>query len=122
MFIPAESVYAQIHCDHQDLVKKAYHRRVYLVSPSTLWATLNTITAIFRDVKMREQADIIQNEVLAMLTDVQRLDSRIASLQKNYDAMAEDFRRIRISTDKIIRRASSIDALELADDTDQHVK
>jgi len=122
MFIPAESVYAQIHCDHQDLVKKAYHRRVYLVSPSTLWATLNTITAIFRDVKMREQADIIQNEVLAMLADVQRLDSRIASLQKNYDAMAEDFRRIRISTDKIIRRASSIDALELADDTDQHVE
>ncbi|GIT48937.1 MAG: hypothetical protein Ct9H300mP14_08650 [Gammaproteobacteria bacterium] len=47
------------------------------------------------------------------------LDSRIASLQKNYDAMAEDFRRIRISTDKIIRRASSIDALELADDTNQ---
>ena len=83
---------------------------------------MNTITAIFRDVKMREQADIIQNEVLAMLADVQRLDSRIASLQKNYDAMAEDFRRIRISTDKIIRRASSIDALELADDTDQHVK
>ena len=68
------------------------------------------------------QADIIQNEVLAMLTDVQRLDSRIASLQKNYDAMAEDFRRIRISTDKIIRRASSIDALELADDTNQYVE
>ena len=122
MFIPAESIYAQIHCDHQDLVKIAYRKRVYIVSPSTLWATLNTITAIFRDVKMREQADIIQQEVLAMMTDVQRLDTRIASLQKNYDAMAEDFRRIRISTDKIIRRASSIDALELADDTDQHVE
>ena len=120
MFIPAESIYAQIHCDHQDLVKIAYRKRVYIVSPSTLWATLNTITAIFRDVKMREQADIIQNEVLAMMTDVQRLDTRIASLQKNYDAMAEDFRRIRISTDKIIRRASSIDALELADDTGEH--
>jgi|TARA_B000000460_G_scaffold238230_1_gene201723 DNA recombination protein RmuC len=122
MFIPAESIYAQIHCDHQDLVKIAYRKRVYIVSPSTLWATLNTITAIFRDVKMREQADIIQQEVLAMMTDVQRLDTRIASLQKNYDAMAEDFRRIRISTDKIIRRASSIDALELADDTDEHYK
>jgi len=50
------------------------------------------------------------------------LDTRIASLQKNYDAMVEDFRRIRISTDKIIRRASSIDVLELADDTDEHYK
>ena len=51
------------------------------------------------------------------MTDVQRLDIRITSLQKNYDSMAEDFRRIRISTDKIIGRASSIDTLELTDDT-----
>ena len=55
-----------------------------------------------------------------MMTDVQRLDTRIASLQKNYDSMAEDFRRIRISTDKIIRRASSIDTLGLADETNEH--
>ena len=122
MFIPAESVYAQIHCDHENLIKIAFRKRVYIVSPSTLWATLNTMTAIFRDVKMREQADIIQQEVLAMMTDVQRLDSRIASLQKNYDSMAEDFRRIRISTDKIIRRASSIDTLELPDNTNESAK
>ena len=122
MFIPAESIYAQIHCDHEDLVKIAFRKRVYIVSPSTLWATLNTMTAIFRDVKMREQANIIQQEVLAMMTDVQRLDARISSLQKNYDSMAEDFRRIRISTDKIIRRASSIDTLERAEDKNEQAK
>ena len=122
MFIPAESIYAQIHCEHQDLVKTAFRKRVYIVSPSTLWATLNTVTAIFRDVKMKEQSNIIQKEVLAITTDVERLDIRIASLQKNYESMADDFRRIRISTDKILRRASSIDRLDPTNDPSEPAK
>ena len=62
---------------------------------------------------MQEQAGIIQAEVAEMVKDTERLDQRIASLERNYNQMAEDFRKIRISTDKIIRRAASIDSVEI---------
>ena len=62
---------------------------------------------------MQEQAGIIQQDVAEMVKDTERLDQRIASLERNYNQMAEDFRKIRISTDKIIRRAASIDSVEI---------
>ena len=71
--------------------------------------------AILKDIQMQEQAGIIQVEVAAMAKDTERLDHRIASLERNYNQMAEDFRKIRISTDKIIRRAANIDSIEFKD-------
>ena len=112
MFVPSESIYSEIHSHHEALVRKSYRSRVYIVSPSTLWATMNTMRAIFRDVHMREQADIIQNEVVRMLEDVGRLDHRIISLERTYSQMGEEFRKVRISTDKIIKRGAGIESLE----------
>ena len=112
MFVPSESIYSEIHSHHEALVQKSYRSRVYIVSPSTLWATMNTMRAIFRDVHMREQADIIQNEVVRMLEDVGRLDHRINSLERTYSQMGEEFRKVRISTDKIIKRGAGIESLE----------
>ena len=77
---------------------------------------MNTMRAIFRDVRMREQADIIQHEVVRMLEDVTRLDQRIGSLERAYLQMGEEFRKIRISTDKIIKRAASIESLDLSEE------
>ena len=112
MFVPSEAVFSEIHAHHENVVKKGHQLRVYIVSPSTLWATLNTMRAILKDIKMQEQAGIIQIEVAAMAKDTERLDYRIVSLERNYNQMAEDFRKIRISTDKIIRRAANIDSIE----------
>ena len=112
MFVPSESIYSEIHSHHEAIVQKSYRSRVYIVSPSTLWATMNTMRAIFRDVHMREQADIIQNEVVRMLEDVGRLDHRINSLERTYSQMGEEFRKVRISTDKIIKRGAGIESLE----------
>ena len=67
---------------------------------------------------MQEQAGIIQAEVAEMVKDTERLDQRIASLERNYNQMAEDFRKIRISTDKIIRRAANIDSVEIKNPED----
>ena len=67
---------------------------------------------------MQEQAGIIQTEVAEMVKDTERLDQRIASLERNYNQMAEDFRKIRISTDKIIRRAANIDSVEIRNPKD----
>jgi DNA recombination protein RmuC len=113
MFVPSETVFSEIHAHHEAVVKKGHQLRVYIVSPSTLWATLNTMRAILKDIRMQEQAGIIQAEVAEMVKDTERLDQRIASLERNYNQMAEDFRKIRISTDKIIRRAANIDSVEI---------
>ncbi len=118
MFVPSETIFAEIHAHHESVVKKGHQLRVYIVSPSTLWATLNTIRAILKDIRMQEQAGIIQTEVAEMVKDTERLDQRIASLERSYNQMAEDFRKIRISTDKIIRRAANIDSVEIKNPKD----
>ncbi len=118
MFLPSEAVYAELHASFRDLVEESYRARVWIVSPTTLMATLNTVRAILKDVRMREQAGVIQAEVHKMLKDVVRLDDRVAKLQRHFDQAGADMREIRISTDKIGKRGERIGELELQDDKD----
>ena len=113
MFLPSEAVYAELHANHGDVVEKSYRARVFIVSPTTLWATLNTVRAVMKDVQMKEAAGRIQAEVLAMLGDVERLDKRVGKLQRHYDLAAEDMRQIRVSTEKIGKRGDNIQELQL---------
>lgn len=115
MFLPSEAVYAELHANHRNVVEEGFKRRVWIVSPTTLMATLNTVRAILRDVHMREQADVIQNEVRKMLEDVGRLDDRVDKLQSHFDQAHKDIRDIRISTDKVTKRGARIDALQLGE-------
>jgi len=117
MFLPSEAVYAELHASLPDVVEKSYRARVWIVSPTTLMATLNTVRAVLKDAHMREQAGVIQAEVLKMLDDVARLDSRVTKLQKHFTMTEEDIRQIRISTDKVTRQGEKIEAVQLADDT-----
>ncbi|MEE8273368.1 MAG: DNA recombination protein RmuC [Alphaproteobacteria bacterium] len=117
MFLPSEAVYAELHANFADVVEKSYRARVWIVSPTTLWATLNTVRAVLKDVRMREQAGVIQTQVLALLEDVVRLDERVAKLQKHFEQTGEDVRQIRISTDKVTRKAERIEEIQLEDDS-----
>jgi len=117
MFLPSEAVYAELHANFRNVVEEGFRRRVWIVSPTTLMATLNTVRAILRDVHMREQADVIQTEVRKMLEDVGRLDDRVDKLQTHFDHAHRDIRDIRISTDKITKRGANIDALQLGEGT-----
>ena len=112
MFMPSEAVYAELHANFRGVVEESYRSRVWIVSPTTLWATLNTVRAILKDVHMREQAGVIQEEVGRMLKDVVRLDDRVAKLQRHFDQASEDVRQIRISTEKVTKRAEQIEELE----------
>ena len=76
-------------------------------SPTTLMATLNTIRAVLKDAKMREQAGVIQAEVVKMMDDVTRLDKRVGNLQSHFDLAVKDVREIRISTDKIVKKGEN---------------
>jgi len=113
MFLPSEAVYAELHANFREVVEISYRARVWIVSPTTLMATLNTIRAVLKDVRMREQAGVIQTEVHKLLTDVVRLDDRVSKLQKHFDMTSEDVRNIRISTDKVAKRGERIEALQL---------
>ncbi len=113
MFLPSEAVYAELHAELPDVVEKSHRARVYIVSPTTLMATLNTIRAVLKDAQMREQAGLIQKEVTAITDDVGRLDSRVAKLQRHFGQAEEDIRQIRISTEKVQKRATRIQELEL---------
>ena len=115
LFLPSEAVYAELHANHANVIEFSFRARVYIVSPTTLWATLNTVRAVFKDVRMREQAGIIQKELHVMLDDVARLDDRVGKLESHFDLARRDINEIRISSNKVTRRAERIQELELED-------
>jgi DNA recombination protein RmuC len=116
MFLPSEALYAELHANLGNIMQEAFKRRVWIVSPTTLMATLNTVRAVLKDARMREQAHVIQKEVGTLLADVERLDDRIAKLDRHFNQANEDIRHIRISTDKITKRGERIRDVEVGDD------
>jgi DNA recombination protein RmuC len=118
MFLPSEAVFAELHASFPNAVEQSYRAKVFIVSPTTLWATLNTMRAILKDVRMREQAGLIQQLVQAMMADVGRLDDRVGKLRRHFDQAQEDMRQIETSTGKITRRGESIESLELGEGED----
>ena len=115
MFLPSEAVYAELYANFPDVVEKSYLAHVWIVSPTTLWATLHTLRAVLKDVHMREQAHVIQKEVLTMLGDVNRLDDRVGKLQTHFGLAVDDIRQIRISTDKVTKRGERIEEIEVGE-------
>ncbi len=113
MFLPSEAVFAEIHANFQGIVDESHQATVWIVSPTTLWATLITIRGILRDVRMREQAGLIQVEVQTLLKDVMRLDDRVGKLQSHFNQASDDVRQIRISTEKITKRGDRIAEVEI---------
>jgi DNA recombination protein RmuC len=115
MFLPSDAVFAELHANFPEVVQRSYRERVYIVSPTTLWATLTTLRAVLKDVRMREQAGLIQKEVRALLEDVRRLDDRTAKLQTHFNQAVEDVRQVRISTEKVAKGAEKIENVELGE-------
>ena len=115
MFLPSEAVYAELHSNFPTLVEESFRARVWIVSPTTLMATLTTVRAVLKDVHLREQAHIIQAELRRLLDDVVRLDDRVAKLQRHFEQATEDVRQIRISTEKVGKRAERIEELQVGD-------
>ena len=119
MFLPSEAVYAELHANFPGVVEKSYAARVWIVSPTTLMATLNTVRAVLKDARMREQAHVIQAEVRKLLDDVGRLDDRVGKLSRHFGQAEQDLRDIGISSSKIQRRAERIEELELEETDDK---
>jgi DNA recombination protein RmuC len=113
LFLPSEAVYAELHANCREVVEASYKARVWIVSPTTLMATLNTVRAVLKDVRMREQAAIIQTEVGKMMEDVLRLNDRVGKLERHFDQASRDIQDIRTSANKVVSRGERIGELEL---------
>jgi DNA recombination protein RmuC len=118
MFVPAESIFAEIHAYHSEMVDYAMQRRVWIVSPTTLMAVLNTARAVMKDVATREQVHIIKDELGKLGKDFQRFDARMKKLADHIRMAHQDAEEVRLSSDKITRRFVQIERVEL-DQPDQ---
>jgi DNA recombination protein RmuC len=116
MFVPSESVYAELYDSFDDVVQKAYRARVVIVSPSLLMLAINVVQQIQRDARMREAADKIHAEVGHLMDDIKRLQERVARLQQHHTQTGEDLRQILISAEKVEKRGTRIREVEFDDE------
>jgi DNA recombination protein RmuC len=113
MFVPAESIYAELHEKFEDLVQKAHRARVIIASPNVLMLLIQTMQAIVRDSAMREQSQLIKVEVTRLLEDVGRLKDRVGDLQRHFGLANDDLEKLGVSAGKIASRGLKIESLEL---------
>ena len=113
MFIPAEAVFAEIQAHHPDLVETAQTNRVWLTSPTTLWAILNTASSVLKDAATREQVDIIQKHLGYLAEDFKRFRERMDKLATHIGQATKDVDEVNISARKISDRFDKIERVEL---------
>ncbi|PZU84116.1 MAG: DNA recombination protein RmuC [Shinella sp.] len=112
LFVPSESIFAEIHENFEIVVQKAHKLRVVIVSPSLLMLSIQVIQAVLKDQRMREQAHLIQGEVVHLMEDLARLDERTRKLQGHFLAAQRDVDMILTSADKLNKRGARIEAME----------
>jgi DNA recombination protein RmuC len=112
MFLPSEAVYAELHANFPEIVREGFAARVWIVSPTTCMATLNTMRAILKDARLREQTGAIRRELAELYKDIERLSERVGNLDRHFGQAAKDIEEIKISSDKAGKRARRLDAFD----------
>ena len=113
MFIPAESIFAEIHANYPELIATSQRMKVWLVSPSTLMAVLTTAKAVLKDDATRKQVHIIQKHLHALADDFQRFEKRMDKLTKHIDLAHQDVNEVNTSARKITSRFQKIESVEM---------
>src|SRR6185312_1238695 len=108
MFVPSESIFAEIHENFERVVQRAHRDRIIIVSPSLLMLSIQVVQAILKDARMREQAHLIQGEVVRLMDDLGRLDDRVRKLQGHFTQTTRDIEQIVTSTEKVTKRGQRI--------------
>jgi DNA recombination protein RmuC len=113
MFVPSESIYADLYERFEDVIQRAHRERVIIASPNILMLLIQTMQAIFKDARMREQAGVIKVEVMRLLEDVGRLKDRVLDLQRHFGQASGDLEKLGLSADKITKRGLRIEQLDV---------
>jgi DNA recombination protein RmuC len=119
MFVPSESIFAEVHENFEGVIQRAHKSRVVIVSPSLLMLSIQVIQAVLKDARMREQAHLIQGEVIRLMEDISRLDDRVRKLQTHFGQSQKDIDQILTSTDKITKRSTKIESMDFQDNAPQ---
>jgi len=109
MFLPSEAVYAELHANFPEVVREGFAAKVWIVSPTTCMAVLNTMRAVLKDARMRAQAGSIRRELGELYKDIERLGERVGNLDRHFGQAAKDIEEIKISSDKAGKRARRLD-------------
>jgi DNA recombination protein RmuC len=109
MFLPSEAVYAELHANYPEVVREGFGLRVWIVSPTTCMATLNTFRAVLKDVRMKAQTGAIRRELAELSKDIDRLSERVGNLDRHFTQASRDVEEIRLSADKAGKRARRLD-------------
>jgi DNA recombination protein RmuC len=113
MFVPAEAVFAEIHAYHSEVVDYAMARRVWIVSPTTLMAVLNTARAVLKDVETRKQIHVIKDALSKLSKDFNLFDERMKKLADHIRLAGRDVEEIHVSSRKITQRFEQIESVQL---------
>lgn len=113
MFVPAEAVFAEIHASHPDVVSHSQQRRVWIVSPTTLMAVLNTARAVLKDIETRKQIHVIKDALAKLARDFTRFDDRMQALARHIEQAGNDVKDVQTSSRKITAHFRKIEAAEV---------
>ena len=116
LFVPSESIFASIHESFEAVVQKAHRARIVIVSPSLLLLSIQVLQSLLKDQRMREQAHVIQSEVMRLMDDLTRLDDRVRKLHGHFTSAQKDVDQILTSTEKLARRGTRIGEMEFERD------
>lgn len=116
MFIASESIFEELHREFPNTIEYAAHKKVFIVSPATLWATLNTIRAVLSDIKIKRVATKIKKELDMLLTDLSRLDERASKVDQHFALAQKDMADLQTSISKITPRAEKLRDMDFGED------
>ena len=125
MFLPSEAVYAELHANFPEVVREGFAQRVWIVSPTTCMATLNTMRAILKDARMREQAGAIRKALKQLHRDVEIIGERAAKLETHFNQARADIEGLGVASERAGKRAARLDNFdfeELAPDAPEVVR
>ena len=116
MFVASESIFMELHQQFPNTIEYAAHKKVFIVSPATLWATLNTIRAVLSDIKIKRVAGKIKRELELLLTDLSRLNERTSKVSQHFASAQSDIEQIQTSISKITPRAEKLRDMDFGED------
>ena len=116
MFIASESIFMELHTNFPNTIEYAAHKKVFIVSPATLWATLNTIRAVLSDIKIKRVANKIKRELDLLLTDLSRLNERASKVDQHFTLAQKDMGELQTSISKIGPRAEKLRDMDFGED------
>ena len=115
MFLPSEAIYAELHANFSDIIHEGFSKRVWIVSPTTCMATLNTIRGILKDATLKENSSKIRENLNLLFKDVSRLGNRIDNLDKHFNLASKDLEEVKVSAHKVTNRADKFEALDFGE-------